>query len=54
MDSGHLEPDESLDQEFDASMDLSAQQLIWLMDELSNREVRDLEPIAAVHLYLCR
>lgn len=39
MDSGCLEPGESLDEDFDISRDLLPEELIWLMDELINREV---------------
>ena len=39
MDSGILEDGESLDDDFDMSRDLLPEELIWLMDELSNREV---------------
>lgn len=39
MDSGCLEPGESLDQEFDMTKDILPEELIWLMDELLNREV---------------
>lgn len=44
MDSGCLEPGESLDQEFDMTEDILPEELIWLMDELLNREVRSNPP----------
>lgn len=39
MDSGCLQPGEAMDQEFDMRQDLLPEELIWLMDELLNREV---------------
>ena len=39
MDSGCLEPDESLDEEFDMNRDFRPAELIWLMDEMLDREV---------------
>ncbi|KAK5088190.1 N-alpha-acetyltransferase, non-catalitic subunit [Lithohypha guttulata] len=41
MDSGCLEPGESLDQEFDVTKDILPEELIWLMDGLLNREEED-------------
>ena len=40
MDSGCLEPGESLDEKFDTSRNFLPGELIWLMDELTNREAR--------------
>lgn len=40
MDSGCLKPGESLDQDFDVSTGFLPEELIWLMDEMLNREVR--------------
>ena len=42
MDSGCLEKGEDPDDDFDFSKPLSEQQIIWLMDELTCREVRML------------
>lgn len=42
MDSGCLEKGEDPDDDFDFSKPLSEQQVIWLMDELTCREVRML------------
>ena len=39
MDSGCLEEGEDLEDQFDFNKPLSEQQLIWLMDELTCREV---------------
>lgn len=39
MDSGCLEEGEDPDDDFDFSRPLSEQQLVWLMDELTCREV---------------
>ena len=39
MDSGALEPGETLDEDFDIEKDFLPEELIWLMDELLNREV---------------
>lgn len=39
MDSGALEPGETLDDEFDMEKEFLPEELIWLMDEMLNREV---------------
>lgn len=39
MDSGALEPGETLDEDFDIEEDFLPEELIWLMDEMLNREV---------------
>lgn len=39
MDSGALELGETLDEDFDMGKDTLPQELIWLMDEMLNREV---------------
>ncbi len=39
MDSGCFEEGEDLDGDFDFAKPLSEQQIIWLMDELTCREV---------------
>jgi len=40
MDSGALEPGETLEEEFDMDKEFLPEELIWLMDEMLNREVR--------------
>lgn len=39
MDSGALEPGETLNEEFDMERDFLPEELVWLMDEMLNREV---------------
>lgn len=39
MDSGCLEPGESLEDTFDMNRDFSPSELVWLTDQLLNREV---------------
>lgn len=39
MDSGCLGPGESLEDEFDVEKGILPQELIWLMDQMLNREV---------------
>ena len=39
MDSGALEPGETLDDDFDMENDFLPEELIWLMDQMLNREV---------------
>ncbi|KAK5937949.1 N-alpha-acetyltransferase, non-catalitic subunit [Knufia obscura] len=41
MDSGALEPGETLDEDFDIEEDFLPEELIWLMDEMLNREEED-------------
>lgn len=48
MDSGCLEPGESLEDNFDMNRDFLPEELIWLMDELLNREVCDMIRIDSV------
>jgi Mak10 subunit, NatC N(alpha)-terminal acetyltransferase len=40
MDSGCLEEEEALEDDFDFTKPLSAGQVLWLMDELTCREVQ--------------
>lgn len=55
MDSGCLEPGESMDQEFNMEKELLPQELIWLMDELLNREVfrDDIQLLLRLHMSGC-
>jgi N-alpha-acetyltransferase 35, NatC auxiliary subunit len=46
MDSGFLEEGDDLEDDFDFSQPLSPEQVVWLMDELVCREVRDLCNVA--------
>jgi len=39
MDSGALEPGDTLDDDFDMENDFLPEELIWLMDQMLNREV---------------
>lgn len=39
MDSGCLEPGEALEDHFDMEKDFLPEELIWLMDQMLNREV---------------
>lgn len=41
MDSGCLEPGESLEDTFDMEREFLPEELIWLMDQMLNREVCD-------------
>lgn len=40
MDSGCVEDEEDIENDFDVSQSLSVDELIWLIDELTCREVR--------------
>lgn len=40
MDSGCLEPGEALEDQFDMEKEFLPDELIWLMDQMLNREVR--------------
>lgn len=42
MDSGCLAPGEALEDHFDMERDFLPEELIWLMDQMLNREVRQL------------
>lgn len=52
MDSGCLEPGESLEEAFDMDREFMPEEMIWLMDEMLNREVgRVMCSIATAHIF---